>query len=185
MLYSNAQPLASETEMIPPCHKETGNTERILKLTMIHAPRDFISFSEFFEFGENLHHLGKPPVILLVILFVLMTASITTVLSLRNILQVLIKYTGIFHFNRIHFLWFDYFCLTQISLECIKVSLEFFLKGDKLSLTSAIILINHLSVDWYPFKDPVSVVGVFGGCVVRYWSVRQVPGSSNNPFHCT
>ena len=60
--------------------------------------------------------------------------------------------------------------------------LEFFLNGAELSLNSANSgnLLNHWSMNWAQFKDPVSYM-CLAGTVVAYWSLTQeVAGSS--PF---
>ena len=50
-------------------------------------------------------------------------------------------------------------------------SLEFFLNGAELSLNSG-NLINHWSMNWARFKDPVSHM-CLSGTVVAFWSLTQ------------
>ena len=59
----------------------------------------------------------------------------------------------------------------------------FFLNGAELSLNSvnSVKLINHLSMNWAQFKDPISHT-CLAGAVVACWSLTQeVAGSS--PFN--
>ena len=57
------------------------------------------------------------------------------------------------------------------------MSVEFFLNGVKLSVDSD-NLINHRSMNWDQFKDPVSHM-CLAGTVVASWSLTQeVPGLS-------
>ena len=62
-------------------------------------------------------------------------------------------------------------------------SMEFFLNGEELSLNSVISansgnLVNHWSMNWAQFKDPVSHM-CLAGAVIASWSFRQeVAGSS-------
>ena len=53
-------------------------------------------------------------------------------------------------------------------------SLEFFLNGAELSLNSVNSekLINHGSMNWAQFKDPISHMGL-AGTVVASWSLTQ------------
>ena len=57
--------------------------------------------------------------------------------------------------------------------------MEFFLNGTELSLNSG-NQINHLSMNWNQFKDPVSQM-CLAGAVAAFWSpTQEVAGS--NPF---
>ena len=63
--------------------------------------------------------------------------------------------------------------------------LEFFLNGAELTLISA-NLINHISMNWAQFKDPVSHM-CLAGAVVACWSLTQeMAGLSpfSNKYFC-
>ena len=61
--------------------------------------------------------------------------------------------------------------------------MEFFLNGAKLSLNSANSenVINHSSMDWAQFKDPIFHMGLAGSVVASWPLTQEVAGL--NPFN--